>query len=129
MQSKTTERGRYMKRKTNLTEQEQKLLSILKIGRENIKTTKELLKEMQLENTNRGMRCLRELVRRLRLKYRVPILSMRNRNANGYFIAETTNEIVEYIAPISSQIKQEKRILSVLKTSSLEKWKDLLRGA
>ena len=54
---------------------------------------------------------------------------MRNRNANGYFIAETTNEIVEYIAPISSQIKQEKRILSVLKTSSLEKWKDLFRGA
>ncbi len=48
-----------MKRKTNLTEQEQKLLSILKIGRENIKTTKELLKEMQFENTNRGMRCLR----------------------------------------------------------------------
>ena len=118
-----------MKRKTNLTEQEQKLLSILKIGRENIKTTKELLKEMQFENTNRGMRCLRELVRRLRLKYKVPILSMRKRNANGYFIAETTNEIVEYIAPISSQIKQEKRILSVLKTSSLEKWKDLLRGA
>ena len=112
-----------------LTEQEEKLLSILKIGRENIKTTKELLKEMQFENTNRGMRCLRELVRRLRLKYKVPILSMRKRNANGYFIAETTNEIVEYIAPISSQIKQEKRILSVLKTSSLEKWKDLLRGA
>lgn len=37
-----------MKRKTNLTEQEQKLLSIFKIGRENIKTTKELLKECNL---------------------------------------------------------------------------------
>lgn len=113
----------------NLTKQEQKLLSMLKIGRKNIKTTKMLLKELQLEGSSRGMRCLRELIRRLRLKHKVPILSMRNRNANGYFIAETTNEIVEYIAPISSQIKQEKRILSVLKTSSLEKWKELLEGA
>ena len=118
-----------MDKKANLTKQEQKLLSMLKIGRKNIKTTKVLLKEMQLEGSSRGMRYFRELIRTLRLKHKVPILSMRNRNANGYFIAETTNEIVEYIAPISSQIKQEKRILSVLKTSSLEKWKDLLRGA
>lgn len=118
-----------MEKKANLTKQEQKLLSMLKIGRKNIKTTKELLKEMQFENTNRGMRCLRELVRRLRLKYRVPILSMRNRNANGYFIAETENEIMEFIAPISSQIKEEKRMLRALVTNDLEKWKDLLRGA
>lgn len=118
-----------MDKKANLTKQEQKLLSMLKIGRKNIKTTKMLLKELQLEGSSRGMRCLRELIRTLRLKHKVPILSMRNRNANGYFIAETTNEIVEYIAPISSQIKQEKRILSVLKTSSLEKWKELLEGA
>ena len=54
---------------------------------------------------------------------------MRNSNANGYFIAETTNEIMEYIAPISSQIKKEKQMLKVLKTSSLEKWKKLLKGA
>lgn len=117
-----------MEKKANLTKQEQKLLSILKIGRKNIKTTKVLLKEMQLEGSSRGMRYLREMIRTLRLKYKVPILSMRNRNANGYFIAETTDEIMEYIAPISSQIKQEKRILKALKTSSLEKWKDLLRG-
>lgn len=118
-----------MKRANELTDEEEQLLLLLKVGRKNIKTTKLLLKELQLEGSSRGMRCLRELIRTLRLKYKVPILSMRSRNANGYFIAETTNEIVEYIAPISSQIKQEKRILSVLKTSSLEKWKELLEGA
>lgn len=118
-----------MEKKANLTKQEQKLLSMLKIGRKNIKTTKLLLKEMQFENTNRGRRCLRELIRTLRLKHKVPILSMRNSNVNGYFIAETENEIMEFIAPISSQIKEEKRMLRALVTNDLEKWKDLLRGA
>ena len=112
-----------------LTKHEEKLLSLLKVGRNNIKTTKLLLLEMQIENTSKGVRYFRELIRNLRIKHKVPILSMRNSNANGYFIAETTNEIMEYIAPISSQIKQEKQILRVLKTSSLEKWKKLLKGA
>lgn len=116
-----------MEKKANLTKKEKKLLSLLKIGRKNIKTTKVLLKEMQLEGSSRSMRNLREMIRTLRLKYKVPILSMRNSNENGYFIAETTDEIMEYIAPISSQIKQEKKILKALKTSSLEKWKDLLK--
>ena len=112
-----------------LTKDEEKLLNLLKVGRNNIKTTKLLLLEMQIENTSKGVRYFRELIRKLRIKHKVPILSMRNCNANGYFIAETTNEIMEYIAPISSQIKQEKQILRVLKTSSLEKWKKLLKGA
>ena len=118
-----------MEKKANLTKQEQKLLSMLKIGRKNIKTTKQLLKEMQFENANRDRGCLRELIRTLRLKHKVPILSMRNSNVNGYFIAETENEIMEFIAPISSQIKEEKRMLRALVTNDLEKWKDLLRGA
>lgn len=117
-----------MDKKDNLTKQERKLLSMLKIGRKNIKTTKVLLKELQLEGSSRGMRCLRELIRTLRLKYKVPILSMRTSNVNGYFIAETANEIMEFIAPISSQIKEEKRMLMALVTNDLEKWKELLEG-
>lgn len=111
-----------------LTKHEDKLLRVLKVGRNNIKTTKLLLMEMQIENNSKGVRYFRELIRNLRIKHKVPILSMRNSNENGYFIAETTDEIMEYIAPISSQIKQEKRILKALKTSSLKKWKDLLEG-
>lgn len=118
-----------MEKKANLTKQEQKLLSMLKIGRKNIKTTKVLLKELQLEGSSRGRRNLRGMIRTLRLKHKVPILSMRNSNANGYFIAETANEIVEFIAPISSQIKEEKRMLRTLVTNDLEGWKELLKGA
>lgn len=118
-----------MEKKANLTKQEQKLLSMLKIGRKNIKTTKVLLKELQLEGSSRGRRNLRGMIRTLRLKHKVPILSMRNSNANGYFIAETANEIVEFIAPISSQIKEEKRMLRALVTNDLEGWKELLKEA
>ena len=118
-----------MEKKANLTKQEQKLLSMLKIGRKNIKTTKVLLKELQLEGSSRGRRNLRGMIRTLRLKHKVPILSMRNSNANGYFIAETANEIVEFIATISSQIKEEKRMLRTLVTNDLEGWKELLKGA
>lgn len=118
-----------MEKKANLTKQEQKLLSMLKIGRKNIKTTKVLLKELQLEGSSRGRRNLRGMIRTLRLKHKVPILSMRNSNANGYFIAETANENVEFIAPISSQIKEEKRMLRALVTNDLEGWKELLKGA
>ena len=117
-----------MEKKANLTKQEQKLLSMLKIGRKNIKTTKVLLKELQLEGSSRGRRNLRGMIRTLRLKHKVPILSMRNSNTNGYFIAETANEIMEFIAPISSQIKEEKRMLRALITNDLETWKDLLKG-
>lgn len=117
-----------MKRANELTDEEEQLLLLLKVGRKNIKTTKVLLKEMQLEGSSRGRRNLRELIRTLRLKHKVPILSMRNSNENGYFIAETANEIMEFIAPISSQIKGEKRMLRALITNDLEEWKELLKG-
>ena len=117
-----------MKRANELTDEEEQLLLLLKVGRKNIKTTKVLLKEMQLEGSSRGRRNLRGMIRTLRLKHKVPILSMRNSNTNGYFIAETANEIMEFIAPISSQIKEEKRMLRALITNDLETWKDLLKG-
>ena len=117
-----------MKRANELTDEEEQLLLLLKVGRKNIKTTKVLLKEMQLEGSSRGRKNLRGMIRTLRLKHKVPILSIRNSNTNGYFIAETANEIMEFIAPISSQIKEEKRMLRALITNDLETWKDLLKG-
>lgn len=117
-----------MKRANELTDEEEQLLLLLKVGRKNIKTTKVLLKEMQLKGSSKSMRCLREMIRTLRLKHKVPILSMRTSNENGYFIAETENEVMEFTAPISSQIKEEKRMLRALVTNDLEKWKELLKG-
>ena len=45
-----------MKRANELTDEEEQLLLLLKVGRKNIKTTKVLLKEMQLEGSSRGRR-------------------------------------------------------------------------
>ena len=117
-----------MNKKANLTKQEKQLLRLLKIGRKNIKTTKHLLNEMQIPNTQNGERHFRELIRSLRIKYKVPILSMREYRANGYFIAENTDEISTYTASIVSQIREGKRMLSALITNDLEGWKELLKG-
>lgn len=117
-----------MESKQNLTKQERQLLRLLKVGRKNIKTTKHLLNEMQIPNNHNGVRFFRGLIRSLRIKYKVPILSMREYRANGYFIAENIEEINHYTASIASQIKEERRMLIALSTNDLEGWKELLKG-
>ena len=117
-----------MEKKTNLTKREKQLLLLLKVGRKNIKTTKQLLNEMQIPNTHNGERHFRELIRSLRINYKVPILSMREYRANGYFIAENMDEVLNYTSSIESQIKEGNRMLSALITNNLEDWKELLKG-
>lgn len=117
-----------MESKQTLTKQERQLLRLLKVGRKNIKTTKHLLNEMQIPNNHNGVRFFRGLIRSLRIKYKVPILSIREYRANGYFIAENIEEINHYTASIASQIKEERRMLIALSTNDLEGWKELLKG-
>ena len=54
---------------------------------------------------------------------------MREYRANGYFIAENTDEILNYTASIASQIREERRMLTALSFNDLEEWKELLEGA
>lgn len=117
-----------MERKQTLTEQEKQLLRLLKVGRKNIKTTNHLLNEMQIPNNHNGVRFFRGLIRSLRIKHKVPILSMREYRTNGYFIVENIEEINHYTASIASQIKEERRMLIALSTNDLEGWKELLKG-
>ena len=119
--------GVYLTNK-NLTKEEERLLLLLKVGRKNIKTTNHLLNEMQIPNNHNGVRFFRGLIRSLRIKYKVPILSMREYRANGYFIAENIEEINHYTASIASQIKEERRMLIALSSNDLEGWKELLKG-
>lgn len=117
-----------MNKKENLTKQERQLLRLLKIGRKNIKTTKQLLNEMQIPNTQNGERHFRELIRSLRVNHKVPILSMREHRTNGYFIAENTDEISNFTTSIKSQLEEGNRMLSALITNDLTGWKELLKG-
>ena len=117
-----------MERKTNLTKQEKQLLWLLKVGRKNIKKTKQLLNEMQIPNTRNGERHFREIIRSLRMNHKVPILSMKEHRVNGYFIAENTGEILEFTTSIKSQLEEGNRMLSAVITNDLEGWKELLKG-
>lgn len=117
-----------MERKTKLTQQEKRLLLLLKVGRKNIKKTKQLLNEMQIPNTRNGERHFREIIRSLRINHKVPILSTREHRANGYFIAENTDEILNFTTSIKSQLEERNRKLSAVITNDLEGWKELLKG-
>lgn len=117
-----------MNKKGNLTKQERQLLRLLKVGRKNIKKTKQLLNEMQIPNTRNGERHFREIIRSLRINHKVPILSMKEHKANGYFIAESTDEILNYTSSIKSQLEEGNRMLSAVITNDLEGWKELLKG-
>ena len=67
-----------------LSKNEKELLRRLGLGKENAKTTKEIIKGLPI--TERGAR---DILRRLAIKYSIPITGLRNRGNNGVFIATT----------------------------------------
>jgi hypothetical protein len=116
--------------KKKLTENESIILKSLKIGTENLTTTKHLLSALGWVDSSNNVRRLREIIQTLRLRHKVPILAIRDSHNNGYFIAETEEEIFEHLAPLKAQINQERRLINALSSANVERWKKVKnRGA
>lgn len=109
--------------KKKLTENERIIIESLKIGAENLTTTKQLLSVLCWADTSHNVRRLREIIQNLRLKYKVPILAIRDSHNSGYFIAETEEEIFEHLAPLKAQMNQERRLINALSSANVERWK------
>lgn len=106
-----------------MTENESIILDSLKVGAENLTTTKYLLSVLGLPYSSNNVRRLREIIQSLRLRHKVPILAIRNGHNRGYFIAETTEELLEHLAPLKAQINQERRLINALSSANIERWK------
>ena len=106
-----------------MTENESIILDNLKVGDENLTTTKYLLNILGWADSPKNVRRLREIIQTLRLRHKVPILAIRNGHNSGYFIAETTEEILEHLAPLKAQINQERRLVKVLSGANVERWR------
>lgn len=115
-----------MKKKT--TENESIILDSLKVGAENLTTTKHLLSVLGWAYSSNNVRRLREIIQTLRLRHKVPILAIRNGHNRGYFIAETTEELLEHLAPLKAQMNQERRLINTLSGANIERWKNKNRG-
>ena len=111
--------------KKRLTENESIVLNSLKIGAENLTTTKQLLSVLGWVDSSKNVRRLREIIQTLRLRHKVPILAIRDRQNSGYFIAKTVEEIIEHLAPLKAQMNQEKRLIKVLSSANIERWKKI----
>lgn len=114
--------------KKKMTENESIILDNLKVGDENLTTTKYLLNILGWADSPKNVRRLREIIQTLRLRHKVPILAIRNGHNSGYFIAETTEEILEHLAPLKAQINQERRLVKVLSGANVERWNSKNRG-
>lgn len=109
--------------KKKMTENETIILDSLKVGAENLTTTKHLLSVLGLPYSSNNVRQLREIIQTLRLRHKVPILAIRNSHNSGYFIAETTEELLAHLAPLKAQMNQERRLINTLSGANVERWK------
>lgn len=105
-----------------LSKNEKELLRRLGLGKENAKTTREIIRGLPI--TERGAR---DILRRLAIKYSIPITGLRNRGINGVFIATTQAELLEGVTSLINQISEEQKRVTALANSKPEKARELIK--
>lgn len=106
----------------SLSKNEKELLRRLGLGKENAKTTREIIRGLPI--TERGAR---DILRRLAIKYSIPITGLRNRGMNGVFIATTQTELLEGVTSLINQISEEQKRVTALANSDPEKSRELIK--
>ena len=92
-------------------EVEMAVLALLKKGRANATTGGELA-----TITGYNTRIISSAISNLIIHYGVPIIGARVGTRNGYYIAETREELLEGLVSLKNQVKNEQKRLDVLMT-------------
>ena len=96
-------------KRNRLQEAEMAVLAILKKGRANATTGGELA-----TITGYNSRLISSAISNLVIRYGVPIIGARVGIRNGYYIAETREELLEGLVSLKNQVKNEQKRLDVL---------------
>lgn len=96
-------------KRNRLQEAEMAVLAILKKGRANATTGKEIT-----TITGYKSRLIYSAISNLVVRYGVPIIGARVGTCNGYYIAETREELLEGLISLKNQVKNEQKRLDVL---------------
>lgn len=96
-------------KQNRLQEAEMAVLAILKKGRANATTGKEIA-----TITGYKSRLIYSAISNLVVRYGVPIIGARVGTCNGYYIAETREELLEGLRSLENQVKNEQKRLDVL---------------
>lgn len=74
--------------------------------------------------TGLNERQLRDAINTLRFMYGVPIGAVRGTKKNGYYLINTQDALLETIAPIRSQAREELKLIRKL-TTNFNEWKEV----
>ena len=107
----------------SLSENDKRVLRLIKVGAENSITGAEISLITKLAE-----RTVQDIISRLITRHSVPIVGVRHGTFRGYFIPANKDELLDGAKTFYNQIREEEKRLSVLMNSDLESCKDLLKG-
>ena len=106
----------------SLSENDKKVLRLIKIGVENSITGAEISLITKLAE-----RTVQDIISRLITRHSVPIVGVRHGTFRGYFIPANKDELLDGAKTFYNQIREEEKRLAVLMNSDLESYKETLK--
>ncbi|MGT2832981.1 hypothetical protein [Streptococcus halotolerans] len=106
-----------------MTNLEQRLLRLLKVGKENATPTAELAGLLNID-----IRTIRSLVRNLRLKHGIAIIGGRETGGKGLYIPANDTERLEGVRALDNQVNEERKTITALLNADLDNYRRLLDG-
>ena len=106
----------------SLTENDKRVLRLIKVGAENSITGAEISLITKLAE-----RTIQDIISRLITRYGVPIIGVRHGAFRGYFIPANKEELLDGAKTFYNQIREEEKRLAVLMNSDLESYKETLK--
>ena len=106
----------------SLTENDKRVLRLIKVGAENSITGAEISLITKLAE-----RTVQDIISRLITRYGVPIIGVRHGTFRGYFIPANKEELLDGAKTFYNQIREEEKRLAVLMNGDLESYKETLK--
>ncbi|MDG7717598.1 DNA-binding protein, partial [Streptococcus pneumoniae] len=99
----------------SLSENDKRVLRLIKVGAENSITGLEISLTTKLTE-----RTVQDIIKRLIIKHNIPIVGVRNGFYRGYFIPRNKGELLDGAKAFYNQVQEESKRLAVLMNSDLE---------
>ena len=106
----------------SLSENDKRVLRLIKVGAENSITGAEISLITKLAE-----RTVQDIISRLITRHSVPIVGVRHGIFRGYFIPASKEELLDGAKTFYNQIREEEKRLAVLMNSDLESYKETLK--
>ena len=108
----------------SLSENDKRVLRLIKVGAENSITGAEISLITKLAE-----RTVQDIISRLITRHSVPIVGVRHGTFRGYFIPAYKDELLDGSKTFYNQIREEEKRLTILLNADLEIYRHLISGS